>query len=897
MELLHLTATSVDFSAREIHREDARISLTPTEYDLLRYFITHPNRLITQGELLENVWGLRPSTQTHTVYVTINRLRKKIESDPRRPHHILNSPGAGYRFWLASTPIAAPTLPRPRTDVFGRADDLSALTAHLSEPGVVTILGPAGMGKTRLALALLESVPFRGYFIDLTDVVDAEEIARAVAVALGCPLNTVDPEQTLLHALSYLEGALIVLDNFEQAVDAAAATLGRWRSAAPALRFVVTSRLRLGLSDEVVFDLGPLSAAAATDLFLDRARMVRATFDATAEALAPLVESLDGLPLAIELAAHRARVMGPHQLTQALDHQLQVLARGGPSLAPRHRSLRAALQGSWALLDAVAQQAFAQLSVFSAPFTLEAATHVCALNVDAWTPDVVQRLVDHSMLRFHPPDDGPPRLSMLSSIRAFASEKHTDPTATRVRHARWFARFGTPDAIEQMTRSRALQDTRLVEIEDIRSAYHTLEAVGEVSAAADTLVLLAALFSAIGPVMPATREMEGFLARQPALDSTQRRRLITALSQQYGILGRYQEGVDLIEGVLAQAPRLADRGPLYKALADLQLRQSRFTPARLSFEAAQVAFRQEGNLQGQGAVSLGLSHLALSQYATAEAEPHAEQAIDLFRAVGDQDGEALAHIALANALVWRNALAQAQTHFQAALALSTSSGRNKGRTTSKALHGLALGLAKAGQNEEAFALFEEVLLIFRHFGDILGEAGALFNYGSWKVASDAVAEGRAHLERALMLCQHVDAKRVETLTLSGLGHLEMSEGNFPTARRRFFATLALAKELNWTGIMYSDYAALASLYTRQGDLEQAQQWLDRATELEEQVDHLTVSSIVYCRRAELAKALGDQDGVLHWLSRARSLAERSGTLHSAKFQSLVQRIASDVDGA
>ncbi|MEL6344558.1 MAG: winged helix-turn-helix domain-containing protein [Myxococcota bacterium] len=896
VELLGLDTVTIDFVAREVLRDTTRIRLTPIEHALLRYFVANPNRLITQGELLEHVWDVRPSTQTHTVYVTINRLRKKIEPDPRRPTHILNSPGAGYRFWLEVEPRAR-SFPTPRTDFIGRTDELKTLTGQLSSPGLITLLGPAGMGKTRLALALLEMTLLKGVFVDLSEAVTPDEIARAVSIAVGCPLNTADPAQTLDHALDALGDALIVFDNVEQAVGAAPETVGRWRAAAPALRIVITSRRRLGLSDERVFDLEPLPPGDAVQLFLDRAQAVRSTFDASPAALGRLVDALDGLPLAIELAANRARVMDADQLTDALQQQLDVLSRGGLGLAPRHRSLRAALQGSWALLDAPAQRTLAALSVFCAPFTLEAAAAVCATDDTPWIPDVLQQLLDHSMLRLYPQRDGPPRLSMLASIRAFASEaaEAADLTPARARHAAWFARFGTVAAIKEELGSPARRMARISERDDLRAAQRTLEASGDIERSAGVLAFLAELSMIMGPIAPSADAVVAFLRAHPGLDDENRRRLTVALSRQYHVLGRHTDGVALIEEALDAAAVPADQGALHLALARHQLRQMAFRAANRSFARALAAFRRDGDLHGQGEVALGLSHRALTQGDQEEAEGHAARAVDRFRASGDDSAmeQAEALITLAGARLSRQPQ-RAETRYRSALDLCRAAGDGYSRTYAKALHGLALCLAKTGRHDDAFVHFEEVWAIVRRFGDVGNEAVVLSNYGSWKIACDHLAEGRQYLERALALAQRAANKRVEALTLSGLGHLELSEGNLSAAQRRLEDAITLSTKWGWGSIILSDYAALSKLYLLRGELDHAARWLDRATELETEMDSPMVSAVVCCRRAALSKAQGDRAGAKQWLARGRALAETAGTLHSAKFQSLLQQIEADL---
>jgi predicted ATPase len=347
---------------------------------------------------------------------------------------------------------------RDRTRFVGREEDLSALAQAVDGSRLVTVLGPPGTGKTRLARELCErrtrrpageAVPATAassgstWFCDLTEATDAEDICAAVARALGVSLTragtTADAVSRLGHVLDAHAELLLVVDNFEQVVRWAGTTVGAWLRRAEAARFLVTSRQRLGLPGEVLFDLGPLSlpgqgglaeASEAVQLFVDRARAVRRDWSPAADmaAVVALVENLDGLPLAIELAAARMRLLSPAQILANMPRRFQLL-KGAPERGrARHSTLWNALEWSWGLLEPWEQSALAQCSVFRGGFDLESAEAVVDLSAHAeapWTLDVLQALRDKSLLTTEAGSMAgvETRLGLYASVRAYAADK------------------------------------------------------------------------------------------------------------------------------------------------------------------------------------------------------------------------------------------------------------------------------------------------------------------------------------------------------------------------------------------------------------------------------------------------------------------------------------------
>ena len=292
------------------------------------------------------------------------------------------------------------SLPAERDAFVGRAEALAELSRQIqSGARLVSVLGIGGTGKTRLVTrygrSWLGEFPGGVWFCDLAPARSLDGIVSAVAQGLDVPLGRDDPVVQLGHAIAGRGPCLVILDNFEQVARHAAQTLGHWLDRADQARFVVTTREVLGLAGEEVLALPPLPPADGAALFVQRAEAAKPDFQPNAEdqaAIAPLVALLDGLPLAIELAAARVRVMPPRMLLARMSERFKLLASKGGRL-DRQSTLRAAFDWSWDLLPTAEKAALAQLSVFEGGFTLEAAEGVLDLSGydDApWTVDVVQ---------------------------------------------------------------------------------------------------------------------------------------------------------------------------------------------------------------------------------------------------------------------------------------------------------------------------------------------------------------------------------------------------------------------------------------------------------------------------------------------------------------------------
>jgi predicted ATPase len=380
-----------------------------------------------------------------------------------------------------ATPARSP-LPAPLTPLLGRAADVEAAAALLEQPAtrLVTLTGPGGIGKTRVALELARRLDGRfedgARFVPLAAIDSPARVLPAIAQALGVVERGEGAAAALAAQLAPRE-LLLVADNLEQVLDGAP-HLATLLAAAPRTKLLATSRAPLRITGEQELAIAPLAPEPAVDLFAARARAVGASVDAGDDAIRQICDRLDRLPLAIELAAARAKLLTPAAILARLEHRLDLLGAGSRDAPARQQTLRAAIGWSYDLLDAGTREVFADLGVFVGGWTLEAAEDVCGRRA----LDGLSALVDHSLV-IATGD----RFAMLETVREYALERLRDGGAeaeVRARHARAFARFATgadehllgPDAGAWLDRLEA-------EHENVRAAIGFAAAAGDAETA------------------------------------------------------------------------------------------------------------------------------------------------------------------------------------------------------------------------------------------------------------------------------------------------------------------------------------------------------------------------------------------------------------------------------
>lgn len=442
--------------ARQLLADGEPVKISSRAFDILRALVERRERVVGKNELLDIVWP-DVTVEEGNLQVHMTALRKVLGAKA-----IATIPGRGYKFAvqlragagrLAAAPDrSAATGGAADAPLFGRAQDVAAIADLLSLHRLVSVVGPAGIGKTRVAQAVLGAAGGRAALVELAPLADGALVASTVARALGAALG---PGGSVLASLvEALRGQswTIVLDNCEHVAGDVAELARALLANAPGVAMLATSQEPLRVAGEHVYRLGPLEVpqsadparalrCGAVELFVARAKAADSRFAPTGEAIAAIIDicaELDGIALAIEFAAARVSLLGLPALRRRLGERLRLLSGGAREALPRHRTLRAALEWSYGLLSEGERAVLDRLGVFSGGFSLEAAQSVAGdEGMDEWAVlDALSTLVDKSLVMV---DAGePPRYRLLETTRAFALERLEatgSAQALRRRHA------------------------------------------------------------------------------------------------------------------------------------------------------------------------------------------------------------------------------------------------------------------------------------------------------------------------------------------------------------------------------------------------------------------------------------------------------------------------------
>jgi predicted ATPase/DNA-binding SARP family transcriptional activator len=694
----------------------------------------------TCATVLERELAVEPSPATHAAY---ERLRH-METQPAPPASDPTSLAAGGR--RHNLPIAL-------TSFIGRAHELAEVRRLLATTRLLTLTGVGGCGKTRLALAvankLVADSPDGVWLVELGALTDPTLVPQALAVVLGVREEPQRPLTTMLVDALRPRELLLLLDNCEHLIDACARLAAELLGACPHLRILATSREALGIAGETTWlvpsltlpqpqqlpRLVELTQSEAVELFVERAAAALPTFTLMPENASDVIQvcrRLDGIPLAIELAAARVKVLSVAQIAARLDDCFRLLTGGGRTAVPRQQSLRATIDWSYALLAELEQVLLRRLGVFAGGWTLEAAEVVCAGEAVASDDvlDLLAHLVDKSLVVVEPQASGAVRYRLLEPIRQYVHAKlmeSAEAPAMHQQHVQFFL------ALAEQAEPQLSGAEQVARLNRLEQEHDNLRAV-----------------------------LRWYLERGEAEPGL---RLGGALWRFWRTRGHLTEGRAWLVELLAL--------PTHPIPAKAGKRQA-------GWEARAKALLAAGDLASEQ-----------DEYATAQAL--FAEGLTLSREVADERGIARALGGLAILALAQGDDTRAATLYEESLALSRKRGDQ--HLIAGALDGLGVVALNQGDDVRAELLGEESLALYRELGDTRGSADALRSLGWLALNQGDLARAAALLEESLALYRQQGYPQYIAWALHSLGSVALLQGNIERAAALCVESLTLGRKV------------------------------------------------------------------------------------------------------
>ncbi|BDI29558.1 serine/threonine protein kinase [Capsulimonas corticalis] len=727
-----------------------------------------------------------PDKETITLYTSLRAEAQKRASQTAAPaaKAASNSKAAGPE---ATGARVTGYLPHPLTNIIGREDEREELAALLRRSRLVTITGSGGIGKTRLAIEAAKHAapehPDGVWLVGLDALTDKTMLSRQIAAVFGLKEETNELYlDTVIRHIRHKQ-LLLVLDNCEHLLDASAQTAGALLQECAGLRLLTTSREALGVTGEAVWVTPALSTPdpahlptvpstlvrvlagyESVQLFVDRAwsqQKERALTPDNAQAVAHLCARMEGIPLAIELAAARARSLTVQQISARLDDQMGLLTGGNRAAHSRQQTLRATLDWSYALLSPAEQRLLACVSVFSGGWSLEAAEGVCS---DKNTPasqilDLLTSLVDKSLVVFDATQADCGRFRLLEMVRQYAASRLAESgreNIVRGRHRNWFLKIAEEADLPTVEGAELEQALRRLEgdYDNLRSALAGYE--------------------------------------QDAKGTQAGLRLAGALWRFWSNRHFYREGRAFLHRALSResVPSMTKaRGVALKGAGILAVRQSDYVSARTHHEQSLIVFR------------------ALND------RKDASRALDYLNDVAHLQGDAAAA---------QTYYEEARAYFAQSLNIARETGdpaeiAGELRALAMLIYNHDHGRVVRQDIDEARALFEESLLIYQALGDKSRSAMQLNGMATMFHLQGDYVSAQKYYEQSLILYREINAKTGIAMELNSLGVLAYNQGEYDAARAYYEEGLAISCELDDKWWMARSYRCLFLVYKKQED--------------------------------------------------------------------------------
>lgn len=769
---------TLDLARGALFRSGEEVKLRPKAFEVLRYLVENSGRLIGKEEMVKEIWPESFVTDDSLVQCMVEVRRALADPDQQM---IKTIPRRGYLFAAAVHPsngsvvfsesarklstaqdgrVAVEKLssrrfdvPVPRTSLVGREKDVTEAVRLLLDPDIklLSFTGTGGAGKTRLALAVAKHVsehfPGGAQFVALASITNPDLVGAAIVKALNLqPVANRTIPQVISDQMEAGDPFLLILDNFEQVLPAAR-LVSEILAHCPFIKAVITTRASLQIYGEQEFPVAPLLGNAAMQLFQQRATAVRPNFAVTSEneaAIKAICDRLDGLPLAIELAAARTKILSPKAILKRLQSGLDLLTKGASDVPERQRTLRRTIDWSYDLLNAAEQRLFWRFSAFVGGATLEATEAVCNTGQDLEIRvfEGLASLLDKNLVQRVDSPDAEPRFTMLETIREYAQERLAssgEEPQTRRSHAAYclvIAEEGNPE-LDSKERSEWLARCD-VEIDNCRSALDWLAQNNQVEWAL---------------------------------------RLSMALFRFWDMRDMFVEGRARLETLLRllQGGYLKERGRICTFLGALATPQGDYAAADAFLRQSLTFYRELNDHWGIAASWNALAVATRDRGDFEEAELYFEQSLQYWRRLPDRLSTARCLHNLANAAQMHGDYERAAAALAEAASIFEQVEDASGAAWSISQSGdLAL---EQGRIEAAQNLYRNALAAFRKTEDRWGWARSLTDLGRIYSIQGQFASAHAAYREALGLFAELGHQRGIARALEGTACLAAASGD------------------------------------------------------------------------------------------------------------------------